>query len=335
MNTTPKNKIKSVFINQSIKIAIITLFSFSIQAKNKFETFTLKVNYKSLISKDIDSTKNKKEVDKKEPTKIVEKDFLKTEASKKKNTTAIFIITYRIYPNGKIEKFIPKLVKKEFENKYRYVYFDNEGNKYQLGDFTIQKTQKFRGKKGTYVNLISLEEIPKYYKKGKHQYQFYVDSPRSYVNEKTLASFFGAMFEVNFLDISCNGFSHKDGSSKPSKSHINGNNGDFKYLRIDKAVACGPGTSLNIIKSPDSLDYARQNKWNDALYKFGWKKMLGWTYKVKGITKKLSHISHNTKDHYHHLHLQQYKPNYDEVFEYVDKKTESTQINTTKIVSNK
>jgi hypothetical protein len=45
----------------------------------------------------------------------------------------------------------------------------------------------------------------------------------------TLASFFGAMLEVNYLDISCNGFSH--GSSKPSRSHINGNNGDFKYLR--------------------------------------------------------------------------------------------------------
>jgi hypothetical protein len=51
----------------------------------------------------------------------------------------------------------------------------------------------------------------------------------------TLASF-GAMLEVNYLDISCNGFSHQNGSSKPSRSHINGNNGDFKYLRLDKAL---------------------------------------------------------------------------------------------------
>ena len=173
----------------------------------------------------------------------------------------------------------------------------------------------FRGPKGVFVNLINLEEVPKHYKKGKYKYLFYVDSPRSYVNEKTLASFFGAMLEVNFTDISCNGFSHKDGSSKPSKSHINGNNGDFKYLRIDKAVACGAGTSLNILKNPDSLDFNRQNEWNDALYKFGWKKMLGWTYKRNGKTKKLSHIPHNTKDHYHHLHLQQYRPLYEEILE--------------------
>lgn len=333
MNTTPKTKLKFIFFYQLISIILITLFSFSIQAKNRLENYTSKKNSANLILKDIDSTKNKKELNKTDPSKIIGNDFSKTETTR--STPAVFIITYKIYHNGKIEKFIPKLIKKEFENKYRYTYFDNQGKKHRLGDFNIQKTQKYRGKIGTYVNLINLEEVPKYYKKGKHQYQFYVDSPRSYVNEKTLASFFGAMFEVNFLDISCNGFSHKDGSSKPSRSHINGNNGDFKYLRIDKAVACGPGTSLNIITSPDSLDFARQNKWNDALYKFGWKKMLGWTYKHNGVTKKLSHISHNTKDHYHHLHLQQYKPNYSEVFEPIDKKTESTQINTTKTVSNK
>jgi hypothetical protein len=173
----------------------------------------------------------------------------------------------------------------------------------------------YRGLKGKTINLINLEEVPKSYKKGKHQYHFNIDSPRGYVNEKTLASFFGAMLEVNYLDIGCNGFSHKDGSSKPSKSHINGNNGDFKYLRIDKSLKCGAGTSLNISKNSDSLDYVRQNKWNDALYKFGWKKMLGWTYQIEKKTRYLHQITHKTKNHYHHLHIQNYNPNYTEIIE--------------------
>jgi hypothetical protein len=225
------------------------------------------------------------------------------------------MVTYRIYNDGRIVKYIPKLINKELKDKYRYVYFDKEGRKHVLGEFTIFKTPVYKGKKGEFVNLISLEEVPKYYKKGKYQYHFNIDSPRAYMNEKTLASFFGALFEVNYLDISCNGFSHRDGSSKPSRSHINGNNGDFKYLRKDKSLDCGRGTSLNISKAPDSLDYARQNKWNEALYKFGWKSMLGWTYKSKGKTKYLKHISHNTANHYHHLHVQHFEPLFKEIKE--------------------
>ncbi|TDD96950.1 hypothetical protein [Flavobacterium cellulosilyticum] len=225
------------------------------------------------------------------------------------------IVTYRIYNNGRIVKYIPKIVNKKLENKYKYVYFDKEGNKHVLGIFTIFKKPLYKGDKDKFVNLISLEEVPKYYKEGKYQYHFNVDSPRSYLNEQTLAGFFGAMFEVNYLDISCNGFSHNDGSSKPSRSHINGNNGDFKYLRKDKSLPCGKGTSLNIIKTPDSLDYERQNKWNDALYKFGWKSMLGWSYKIKGKTHYLNHITHKTKDHYHHLHVQGFEPLFKEIKE--------------------
>jgi len=249
---------------------------------------------------------------------------LKPKSSKVKNTTTVdvvlkktspSIVTYRIYSDGRIIKYIPKIVKKGLENKYQYVYHDNEGKKHNLGEFTVLKIQKYKDTIGKFVNLISLEEVPKSYKKGKYQYHFNIDSPRAYVNEKTLASFFGAMLEVGFTDIGCNGFSHKDGSSKPSKSHINGNNGDFKYLRIDKSLSCGKGTSLNIIRAPDSLDYVRQNKWNDALYKFGWKNMLGWSYKVKRKKQYLNHISHNTSNHYHHLHVQRYEPEFKEIKE--------------------
>lgn len=121
------------------------------------------------------------------------------------------------------------------------------------------------------------------------------------------------MLEVNYLDISCNGFSHEDGSSRPSRSHINGNNGDFKYLRIKKTMECGSGTSLNISRSPDALDVVRQNKWIDALYKFGWKQMLGWSYTINKKTEYLHHITHKTKNHHHHLHVQSYEPQFKEI----------------------
>ncbi len=230
-------------------------------------------------------------------------------------TTVKDIITYYIFFDGRIEKHIPRQVKKENENKYNYIYFDRKGKSYDLGAYSVKKIPLYRGEEGEFINLINLEEVPKYFKIKNYQYHFNIDSKRSFVNEQTLASFFGAMLEVNFLDISCNGFSHSDGSSKPSKSHINGNNGDFKYLRKDQSLPCGKGTSLNIIKSPDSLDYVRQNKWNNALYKFGWKGFLGWTLVTKGKKKYLNHVPKNTANHYHHIHVQEYEPNFKEIRE--------------------
>lgn len=249
-------------------------------------------------------------------TNFKKKDTLKSKPDNLiANKNSKSIVTYRIYSDGRIEKYIPKVILKENENKYKYVYYDEQGKKYDLGDFRIQKTQMYKRPKGNFINLINLEEVPKYYKKNNHQYHFNIDSPRSYVNEKSFASFIGAMFEVNYLDIGCNGFSHSDGSSKPSKSHINGNNGDFKYLRKDKSLKCGSGTSLNIIKQPDSLDSERQNKWLNALYKFGWKNFLGWSYKLKGKKQYLDHIPKNTANHFHHVHVQRYQPNFKEIRE--------------------
>lgn len=263
-----------------------------------------------LFLETIDTTKSK-------PVKIKAsqiREALKSN-SKKAVTKVKEIVTYRIYFDGRIEKHIPKTIKKRNKNKYKYVYIDKQGEKYELGDFRIKKTKVYRGHKGKFINLINLEEIPKYFKKDNHQYLFKIDSQRSYVNEKTLASFLGAMLEVNFLDIGCNGFSHSDGSPRPSKSHINGNNGDFKYLRIDKSSKCGRGSSLNILTEPESLDYVRQNKWNNALHKFGWKSFLGWSYTSEEKKQYLNHISTNTANHFHHLHVQGYEPNFKEITE--------------------
>ena len=63
------------------------------------------------------------------------------------------------------------------------------------------------------------------------------------------------------------------------------------------------------------LDDFRQNQWNDALFKFGWKSMLGWTYNRNKKINYLHHLPKNTKDHHHHLHLQGFAPNFKEIKE--------------------
>lgn len=165
--------------------------------------------------------------------------------------TAKDLVTYHIYSDGKIEKHIPKVIKEENKKKYKYIYHNKEGSLHEMGTYNIIPTQMVGGKTGAMINLINFDKLTKTYKKGVYQYTFNVDSPRKYVNEKTLASLFGAMLEVNYNDISCNGFSHSDGSSRPSVSHVNGKNGDFKYLRKDKRLMFGNGTSLDISANPD------------------------------------------------------------------------------------
>ena len=43
-----------------------------------------------------------------------------------------------------------------------------------------------------------------------------------------------------------------------------------------------------------------------ALYAFGWKKFLGWSYTLNEVQYFLDRIPKNTKNHHHHLHLQGY-----------------------------
>lgn len=212
------------------------------------------------------------------------------------------IVTYHIYWDGRIEKHIPKVIQKGYENKYKYVYHDEKGQKHEIGLANIKPTKKY-GAKGGIVNLIDLRSVLKVYRNGDKHYKLTMNSPRAYANEQTWASLLGAMLEVCFDDIVCNGFSMSDGSPGKSISHLNGKNGDIRYLRKDKS-----GEKLDLAKTPDQLDVSRQIAWNKALYRFGWKNFLGWTYKKNG---KVCEFPHTTKypDHNHHLHLQGYSPN--------------------------
>ncbi|TWP27375.1 hypothetical protein ETU09_07990 [Apibacter muscae] len=230
-------------------------------------------------------------------------------------------VTYHIYWNteteGKIEKHIPKEITKGYENKYQYIYHDKENNEYKLGIYSATKIKnnyiRADGKysKEPNIYLINLNDVVQNYSKNNLKYRFNVDSKeRSFMNRDTLASFFGALLDAQYEDISCNGFSKKDGSSSPSVSHLNGYHGDFKYLRKDKTLQKGDGTSLNIRYNPELLDVDRQNKWIDLLTKYGWTSFLGWSYKLNGQTYYLHKIYKNTPNHDHHLHVQNYKMNF-------------------------
>ena len=75
-----------------------------------------------------------------------------------------------------------------------------------------------------------------------------------------LASFFGAMLEVNFIDISCNGFSAEKGESGVNVSYRKGYHGDFKYLRINKLIYKAERSNLNIKFYPEQLELDIQNQ---------------------------------------------------------------------------
>lgn len=104
-------------------------------------------------------------------------------------------------------------------------------------------------------------------------YKLTINSQRTYANEQTWASLLGGMLEVCFDDIACNGFSMSDDSPVVSSSHLNGKNGDIRYLRKDRS-----GKILDLSTTPHELDIKRQIAWNKALYKYGWKSLLVWPY---------------------------------------------------------
>jgi hypothetical protein len=49
----------------------------------------------------------------------------------------------------------------------------------------------------------------------------------------------------------------------------------------------------------------------DALYKFGWKKC--WDLTPSKKKTNLHHITHKTANHHHHLHVQDYEPDFKEI----------------------
>ena len=162
------------------------------------------------------------------------------------------IVTYHVYWDGRIEKHIPRAIQKGYEDKYKYIYHDEKGQKYEIGFASINPTKVYGAKSGT-VNLIDLRCVQDAYRDGNRHYKLTINSQRAYANEHTWASLLGEKLEVCFDDIACNRFSMSDGSPVVSSSHLNGKNGDKRYLRKDRS-----GKILDLTATPHELDIKRQ-----------------------------------------------------------------------------
>lgn len=198
-----------------------------------------------------------------------------------------------------------------------YFYYDLNGKIHNLGKYKLNKICDNYG--GTYkdriggdnIYLIDIRKI-KNYSKGDIKFKLSINTNRYYINDVALGALFGAMLDCSYTDFTFNRFSNEKGQSiGGSKSHKNGMHGDLRYLRKDKS---GKGVHLDLsfeIGDPcgwKGMDETRQNKFNDALYKYGWKSMLSWQYNSKTL-----HHSKHFENHNHHLHVQSFKPNLKEI----------------------
>jgi len=236
---------------------------------------------------------------------------LKTPA-KPTNTNAKDIVTYRIYSDGKIERHIPKKIKEDFMNKYKYVYHSKDNIEHLLGIFNFKLTTEMN--KGNVagkneVELIDIREF-KGYSSSTTKLKFLTinsDSKRYYINPDCYAGLLGAMASMNIDYLGFNGFSNYEAKSTGgSSSHRNGEKGDLRYLSKKQK---GEPTILQ----DSHFDVDMQNKFNDSLYKFGWGRLEKMYSEYFTHNKKnnylLNHTKHMRKDgkdgyrHYHHLHL--------------------------------
>lgn len=221
---------------------------------------------------------------------------------------------FHIYSDGKIEEIAPKLNNPNSEKKANYIYHDENNKEHQIGVFKINTIENIYGKSygGTTVDLVDIRELKNYLSDSVY-FRLSINTSRYFMNTQTLGSLIGAMLECSFNDFVFNGFSNEKGESVGgSSSHKNGYNGDLRYLRKDLS-----GRRMDLRKSDETgdpcgwegLDEERQNEFNDALFKFGWKSMLSWKYDGD---KLLNHCKHFDK-HWDHLHIQGYKPNYKKI----------------------
>ena len=258
--------------------------------------------------------------------------YEKYHGKSEKKVEAKGVVTYHIYSDGKIEKHIPKEIKEEFKNKYKYIYHDVNDKEHDICTVdkviaqnwirgskvdggkgwekrTAGKTRYYQKGDGK-VELIKVP-VPINYNKDGIIIKIGDNTEREYINPTAFASMIGAVAECGYTDFNFNGSTSKDGTGAPSVTHVNGVSFDFRYLRKDKT-----GNNLYINERPNDLDVTREEKFIDALIKFGYSKF----YSVNIILNGKSFIlknSTNMADHHHHLHIRRegYNPKFKEVKE--------------------
>jgi hypothetical protein len=210
------------------------------------------------------------------------------------------VYDYWIHSDGSIEyKFTG--------NTDNYYYVNEAGTEHYLGTFT--------------QNSSGLIQLPSNWGLSTEDFTFGFsvkagNESRSFIRPDAFASLMGALIETNTADLTIVGFSKQNGSSPwPSSSHVDGKNGDLRYLRTDKTG--GP-----ILVNQVRFDQVRNARLTSALNKYGWKSMLSERTSVNHFTPSylLPYTTHFTgyfskktgqwinSRHNDHLYLQGYQP---------------------------
>ncbi|GHT68262.1 hypothetical protein AGMMS50239_32990 [Bacteroidia bacterium] len=237
------------------------------------------------------------------------------------------IITYHIYQDGHIEKYIPQ--KEVFLASY--FYHESSGVEHHLGIVNFQKknwrnTSGSEKKKGRDGQELSYCELTNYinlssYSSGNVKFKMFpgsLGSKRYYIDTDALACLIGALIELSIEDLFFSGFSVEDGNTAGgSSSHLNGMVGDFGYFNKNKKPSNTHITLTPDVTYPElnpSYDYEREKKFCDALHKFGYARYNGRRLLTENVYEKvdkkyenriLPHAQHYAKArHYHHLHIQ-------------------------------
>lgn len=222
---------------------------------------------------------------------------------------------YVIHPDGRIKKHTPRVVSTGYEDAISYRYVDMAGTLHELGEYRFKVVPRYLpGNKSAEgeSRIVDLGAVAHSWRSGVLKYGFSLRTTRPFIGDVALASLFGAMLESGFEDIVWTGFSTEEGkTARGSTTHVNGTNGDFRYLRNDGAS--GPLHIALELGRPELLDEVRQAAFIAALYRFGWKSMLSYRYQRDGESRLLEGTRHYS-NHHHHLHLQGYAPTVEEIY---------------------
>ncbi|WP_338560426.1 hypothetical protein [Acinetobacter sp. KS-LM10] len=166
----------------------------------------------------------------------------------------------------------------------------------------------FKGGKGKGSIYLIDQRKHSQYKKGNIGYKWSIvsDDGRYYISGLALSAVLGAMFNLGYAEYTGSGFSCQDGSPGESVSHLNGENGDFRYIAINNRHM-----TEKTYTSHNHFDWDKNVAFVNELYKFGYKLFGSNPVKVKN--NKLLPYSKSWSGHHNHVHLHDFSPLVEEV----------------------
>ena len=217
----------------------------------------------------------------------------------------------RIDPDGKLDNYF---IRKNGEiavekTKDMFDKFYTETNHEIQGDIII-RTYSFvaqfdKNKKG----FIAL---PSSFSRDGFGFKYTGSEKENYISGPAFAGLLGALKDAQISDVSLNHWSKPNGASpEPSKSHLNGEVGDIRPLRLDHS-------GMPVLTTNAQFDAKRNATLVSSLKKYGWTSVLSEKnskngYITPGTTHYSGFISKETGKwipvrHNNHFHAQSFKP---------------------------